>query len=82
GDEFSAIAIGMKLSQENKFREKISSLCKMISDDRNFPFTLSMSIGAVEFELTNEKPTKLTALLSQADDKLYIEKKEKHKKKS
>ena len=82
GDEFAAIAIGMKLSQENKFREKISSLCKMISDDRNFPFTLSMSIGAVEFELTNEKPTKLTALLSQADDKLYIEKKEKHKKQS
>ena len=79
GDEFAAIAIGMKLSHEAKFREKISSLCEMISADRKLPFTLSMSIGAVEFSL-EEKGAQLSDLLSQADDKLYIEKKEKHKK--
>ena len=81
GDEFGAIAIGMKLSQEKKFRDKINSLCKMISSDRKFPFTLSMSIGAAEFELSDENQIALTDLLSQADDKLYIEKKQKHKKK-
>ena len=81
GDEFAAIAIGMKLSHEKKFREKISSLCKMISSDRGFPFTLSMSIGAVEFSLEDNHAL-LTDLLTLADDKLYIEKKEKHKKKS
>ena len=81
GDEFAAIAIGMKLSHEPKFREKISSLCKMISTDRKLPFTLSMSIGAIEFSL-EEKGAQLADLLSQADDKLYIEKKEKHKKRS
>ncbi len=81
GDEFGAIAIGMKLSQEKKFREKISSLCQMISSDRKLPFTLSMSIGAVEFSL-EEEGARLTDLLTLADDKLYIEKKAKHKKKS
>ena len=81
GDEFAAIAIGMKLTHEAKFREKVTSLSKMISSDRNFPFTLSMSIGAVEFTL-DENGAQLTDLLSQADDKLYIEKKEKHKKQS
>ncbi len=81
GDEFAAIAIGMKLSHEQKFREKVTSLCQMISKDRGFPFTLSMSIGAVEFSL-EEESARLSDLLSLADDKLYIEKKEKHKKKS
>lgn len=80
GDEFAAIAIGMKLTQEKKFRSKINELCKMISKDKNFPFTLSMSIGAVEFNNENEVPS-LTDLLSMADDKLYIEKKKKHKNK-
>ena len=81
GDEFAVIAIGMKLSHEQKFREKVTSLCQMISKDRGFPFTLSMSIGAVEFTL-EEESARLSDLLSLADDKLYIEKKEKHKKKS
>ena len=80
GDEFAAIAVGMKLSHEKKLREKIKSLCKMISTDKKFPFKLSMSLGAVEFELDNDNNVLLTDLLSQADDKLYIEKKEKHKK--
>lgn len=80
GDEFAAIAIGMKLTHEKKFRDKITSLCKMISTDRGFPFKLSMSIGAVEFHLEENSEVSLTDLLSLADDKLYEEKKEKHKK--
>ncbi len=80
GDEFAAIAIGMKLSHESQFREKIESLCQIISKDRKFPFTLSMSIGSVEFNKDTKK-TSLTDLLALADDKLYIEKRKKHSKK-
>ena len=79
GDEFAAIAIGMRLSQESQFREKIKTLCEIISKDRKFPFTLSMSIGAIEFN-TSEAKNNLSELLSLADDKLYIEKNKKHKK--
>ena len=80
GDEFAAIAVGMKLTHEKKFRSKINQLCKIISKDRNFPFTLSLSIGAVEFNRESKVPP-LSDLLSMADDKLYIEKKKKHKNK-
>ena len=79
GDEFGAVAIGMDLSHEEQFREKIKNLCEIISKDRNFPFTLSMSIGAVEFSKSKKTPL-LSDLLTLADDKLYIEKKKKHKK--
>ena len=77
GDEFAAIAVGMKLSHESKFRAKIKDLCALISKDRNFPFKLSMSLGAIEFN-NETKETSLTDLLSLADDKLYIEKNKKH----
>ncbi|MBO4629351.1 MAG: GGDEF domain-containing protein [Treponema sp.] len=80
GDEFAAIAVGMKLSHESKFRAKIKDLCALISKDRNFPFKLSMSLGAIEFN-NETKETSLTDLLSLADDKLYIEKNKKHNKK-
>jgi len=81
GDEFAIVAIGMKISYEQKFRKKIDSLCQIISKDRAFPFKLSMSIGAVEFDPQNNNLS-LTNLLSRADDNLYIEKNLKHKKKS
>ena len=80
GDEFAAIAVGMKLSQEAQFRLKIDSLCDIISKDRNFPFKLSMSIGAIEFS-KDSKNSALSDLLALADDKLYIEKRKKHSKK-
>ena len=80
GDEFAAIAVGMKLSHESKFRAKIKDLCALISKDRNFPFKLSMSLGAIEFNKETQE-TSLTDLLSLADDKLYIEKNKKHNKK-
>lgn len=79
GDEFGAIAVGMSLNQEEKFRVKVSQFCEAISKDRNFPFTLSISIGAVEFNETN-KISSLKELLSLADKKLYIEKRLKHSK--
>ena len=80
GDEFAAIAVGMKLSHEAEFREKIQSLCDIISKDRKFPFKLSMSIGAIEFSKDSKNST-LSDLLALADDKLYIEKRKKHAKK-
>lgn len=80
GDEFAAVAVGMTLSQEKKFRTKIKNFCRELSKDRNFPFILSMSIGIIEFN--NESPTTtLSELLTLADDNLYIEKRKKHSKK-
>ena len=80
GDEFAAIAVGMKESQVAKFRSKVKTFCQAISKDRGLPFKLSMSIGTVEFN--HEKDiTSLTELLTLADDKLYIEKRKKHQKK-
>lgn len=81
GDEFSAIAIGMKLTHERKFRDKIKSLCTMVSKDKQFPFTLSVSLGAIEFDLQDNIEPSLSELLSLADEKLYIEKRRKHTKK-
>ena len=69
----------MRLNQESQFREKIKSLCEIISKDRKFPFTLSMSIGAIEFS-KEDAHNNLSELLALADDKLYIEKNKKHKK--
>ena len=77
GDEFAAIAVGMKLTQEQKFRSKIKNFCEAISKERNLPFKLSMSIGTIEFNHENNI-TSLSELLSLADDKLYIEKRKKH----
>ena len=79
GDEFAGIAIGMKLTQEDQLRSKIKNLCEVISKDRGFPFTLSMSIGAIEFSIDNNVAS-LSELLSLADDRLYIEKRKKHRK--
>ncbi|MBO4533489.1 MAG: GGDEF domain-containing protein [Treponema sp.] len=81
GDEFASIAIGMKLTHERKFRDKVKSLCSMISKDKKFPFTLSVSLGAIEFDLQDNKEPSLSELLSLADEKLYIEKRRKHAKK-
>lgn len=80
GDEFAAIAVGMQTSQEQKFRTKIKNFCDAITKDRNFPFKLSMSIGTVEFNHENDTNS-LSELLSLADDKLYIEKRKKHRQK-
>lgn len=75
GDEFGVVAPGMKLKVVPSLRERLVQMNEKFSKEAGLPFTLSISIGPIEF---NEENTNLQALLSKADDNLYIEKREKH----
>ena len=74
GDEFGIVASSMTLNQLPLVRQKINKMNKEISIKNNLPFTLSISIGAVE--LTSSSV--LTILLTEADKVLYEEKRKKH----
>ena len=76
GDEFGIVALGMKMNFIENTRLKIEMLCKKYSIENQLPFTLSMSIGAVDLQ----KSSVLKQLLSEADKELYKEKKIKHAK--
>lgn len=78
GDEFVAIAIGMTPESLPKIRKKIEKQSAIISTEKNFPFTLSCSIGAISF---TDSEKNLSELLLGADALLYEEKHQKHNKK-
>ena len=78
GDEFVAIAIGMTPESLSKIRKKIEKQSAIISTEKNFPFTLSCSIGAIPF---TDSEKNLSELLLGADALLYEEKHQKHNKK-
>lgn len=75
GDEFGVVAPGMKLKFIPEMRKRLLALNEKLSKEANLPFTLSLSLGPIEF---NQDNYDLQILLSKADDNLYIEKKEKH----
>ena len=77
GDEFGIVALGMKIGYVEKTRLKIQMLCKKVSIENQLPFTLSISLGAVDLQ----KSSVLKQLLSEADKELYKEKKKKHARK-
>ncbi len=74
GDEFGIVALGMKIGYVENTRLKIDMLCKKVSIENQLPFTLSISLGAVDLQ----KSSVLKQLLSEADKELYKEKKKKH----
>ncbi|SFI76718.1 diguanylate cyclase (GGDEF) domain-containing protein [Treponema bryantii] len=74
GDEFGIVALGMKMNYVENTKLKIDLLCKKVSIENQLPFTLSVSLGAVDLQ----KSSVLKKLLSQADKELYKEKKKKH----
>ena len=75
GDEFGIIASGMDITHIDKLREKIDSLCADYSEKNNFPFILSLSLGASSFNYLNKD---LNELLKTADQSLYEQKKIHH----
>ena len=75
GDEFGIIAPGLPLRKIDVIRERLVLLNEQYSKEANLPFTLSISIGAVEF---NSNAADLKDLLKEADKYLYEEKKIKH----
>ena len=74
GDEFGIVALGMKIGYVENTKLKINMLCKKVSIENQLPFTLSISLGAVDLQ----KSSVLKKLLSEADKELYKEKKKKH----
>ena len=76
GDEFGVIAVGMNLDRIDSVKEQIATLSEKISKKNKLPFTLSISLGAVDLQSSSN----LKRLLSEADKKLYVEKQIKHAK--
>lgn len=74
GDEFGIVALGMKIGYVEHTKLKIDMLCKKVSIENQLPFTLSISLGAVDLQ----KSSVLKQLLSEADKELYKDKKKKH----
>ena len=77
GDEFGIVALGMKMNYVENIKLKIEMLCKKVSIENQLPFTLSISLGAVDLQ----KSSVLKQLLKEADKELYKEKSRKHAKK-
>lgn len=75
GDEFGVVAPGMALENIPALRERLLSMNESSSKEAGLPFTLSISLGSIEF---SEEKSDLAILLADADDKLYIEKHLKH----
>lgn len=75
GDEFAIVAMGVLDNQLEFFRKKIAENCKIVSEERGFPFVISISLGAVPF---NEEDLDLESLLERADELQYDEKKRLH----
>lgn len=73
GDEFAVVANGMLISKVDYIRQKIVKYCDELSQENNLPFTLSVSLGAVDLE----SGSSLMTLLSNADKLMYKEKKAK-----
>ncbi len=79
GDEFGVVAPGLPAKKVEVIRERFKSLNEEFSQEAGLPFTLSISIGPVDFA---EEHSDLKELLKAADKVLYEEKKLKHAKKT
>lgn len=77
GDEFGVVAPGFPMTKIETLRERLISINKELSEKNNLPFTLSISIGPIEFDAEH---CNLQKLLTDADKQLYEEKKIKHAK--
>lgn len=75
GDEFAALAPGFDEENVEFIRERIIELCKEYSVQNKLPFTISTSLGVVNY---NSEKKDLQKLLLEADKLLYEEKKIKH----
>lgn len=76
GDEFAVVASNMSLELLTRCRRKLAISCRKLSRENDLPFTLSISLGGVEY---NSDSNSLKDLLSKADASLYEEKEKHHK---
>ena len=78
GDEFGVVAPGLPSRKADVIRQRFKTLNEEFSQEAGLPFTLSISIGPIDFD---DEHTDLKDLLKAADKNLYEEKKIKHGKK-
>ena len=75
GDEFGVVAPGLPAYKADVIRERFRTINEEFSREADLPFTLSISIGPIDF---NAETNDLKDLLKEADKGLYEEKKIKH----
>ena len=71
GDEFGIIASGMDIAFLDQLREKLDRICEEYARKNDFPFKLSLSLGAVKYTPQDKE---LNELLMLADHNLYEQK--------
>ena len=76
GDEFAVISAELSVEDTKNVYTELLNRCKTLSQEKECPFEVSVSIGAVEY--TN-RDTNLDELLNRADANLYEEKRRKKK---
>lgn len=74
-DEFAAVLPGLDPLNFPMLQAKLDEMCAKVSEMKRLPFVVQMSLGAAEFDDDNYN---LEELLKIADDRQYIEKKQKH----
>src|SRR5574344_181358 len=72
GDEFVIIATGITTAFMPKIRERLTTAESSWNKETKYPFKLSISMGAVDFDENNHM---LEEMLTQADKVMYEEKK-------
>lgn len=75
GDEFGVVAPGCPARLIETIRSRFIEINKEFSEQSGLPFTLSISIGSIEY---SDGKNDLSELLKEADKNLYKEKKIKH----
>ena len=75
GDEFGVVAPGCAVHVIDSIRARFKDINKQFSEEAGLPFTLSISLGGIEYGFGEND---LSELLKKADKELYKEKKHKH----
>ncbi len=77
GDEFAAFAIVNRDDFPNLIKARIQSALAELNEDSGKPYYVGISIGTAEFMIREN--TNVEEMLTRADEKLYLEKKNKVK---
>ncbi len=75
GDEFAIIITSSRLDSLDSIREKVNKMAVSVCYQSDLPFSISISLGAVEF---NKENYDLKELLKRADEQQYMEKRRYH----
>ena len=78
GDEFAIVAPDMNVSKFLEMKKALEEKCQLYNEKSGESFSLSISMGCVEYDLDDDKAD-IEKLLAIADDELYKEKQLKYR---